>query len=60
MRLTERQRTAIVLRYLEDLSVDQTADLMSCSAGTVKKLTARGLVGLRALIGDDVEVARDA
>ena len=44
MRLTERQRTAILLRYLEDLSVEQTAELMSCSAGTVKKLTARGLV----------------
>jgi len=60
MRLSERQRTAIVLRYLEDLSVDQTADLMSCSAGTVKKLTARGLVGLRAWIRNDVEVERDA
>ena len=46
MRLTERQRTAILLRYLEDLSVEQTAELMSCSAGTVKKLTARGLMGL--------------
>jgi len=60
MRLTERQRTAILLRYLEDLSVEQTADLMSCSAGTVKKLTARGLVGLRAWVSDDVEVERDA
>ena len=60
MRLSERQRTAIVLRYLEDLSVDQTADLMSCSAGTVKKLTARGLVGLRACVREDVEVERDA
>ncbi len=60
MRLTERQRTAILLRYLEDLSVEQTADLMSCSVGTVKKLTARGLVGLRAWVSDDVEVERDA
>jgi RNA polymerase sigma factor (sigma-70 family) len=60
MRLSERQRTAIVLRYLEDLSVEQTADLMSCSPGTVKKLTARGLVGLRAWVRADVEVERDA
>lgn len=60
MRLSERQRTAVLLRYLEDLSVEQTAELMSCSAGTVKKLTARGLVGLRAWVGDDVEVERDA
>lgn len=60
MRLSERQRTAILLRYLEDLSVEQTAELMSCSAGTVKKLTARGLVGLRVWVGDGVEVERDA
>jgi len=60
MRLSERQRTAILLRYLEDLSVEQTAELMSCSAGTVKKLTARGLTGLRAWVRDDVEVERDA
>jgi RNA polymerase sigma factor (sigma-70 family) len=60
LRLSERQRTAILLRYLEDLSVEQTADLMSCSVGTVKKLTARGLVGLRAWVRDDVEVERDA
>jgi RNA polymerase sigma-70 factor (sigma-E family) len=60
MRLSERQRTAILLRYLEDLSVEQTADLMLCSAGTVKKLTARGLVGLRAWVRADVEVERDA
>ena len=60
MRLSKRQRTAILLRYLEDLSVDQTADLMSCSAGTVKKLTARGLVGLRAWVRADVEVEHDA
>lgn len=60
MRLSERQRTAILLRYLEDLSVEQTADLMSCSPSTVKKLTSRGLVGLRAWVPDDVEVERDA
>lgn len=60
MRLSERQRTAVLLRYLEDLSVEQTAELMSCSAGTVKKLTARGLVALRAWVGDDLKVERDA
>jgi RNA polymerase sigma-70 factor (sigma-E family) len=60
LRLSERQRAAILLRYLEDLSVEQTADLMSCSVGTVKKLTARGLVGLRTWVRDDVEVDRDA
>jgi RNA polymerase sigma-70 factor (sigma-E family) len=55
-RLSDRQRTAIVLRYLDDLSVEQTAQLMGCSPGTVKKLAARGLTTLRGLIGEDIEV----
>ena len=58
--LTPRQRMAILLRYLEDLSVEQTSDLMGCSQGTVKKLTARALAELRAVIGTDVEVHTDA
>ncbi|MDQ3716134.1 MAG: sigma-70 family RNA polymerase sigma factor [Actinomycetota bacterium] len=58
--LTERQRAAVVLRFLEDLSVDQTAELMNCSPGTVKKLTARALTGLRELLGSDVEMGLDA
>ena len=58
--LSTLQRTAILLRFLEDLSVEQTSELMECSQGTVKKLTARGLVGLRAVIGTDIEVATDA
>ena len=58
--LSTRQRTAILLRFLEDLSVEQTSELMGCSQGTVKKLTARGLTGLRAVIGTDIEVATDA
>jgi len=58
--LSSRQRTAILLRFLEDLSVEQTSELMGCSQGTVKKLTARGLAGLRAAIGSDIEVATDA
>jgi RNA polymerase sigma-70 factor (sigma-E family) len=43
-----RQRTALVLRYWEDLSVDETAELMRCAPGTVKSQTAAGLKALRA------------
>ena len=57
-RLSDRQRTVIVLRYLEDLSVEQTAALMGCGPGTVKKLAARGLTALRGLIGEDIEVSQ--
>jgi RNA polymerase sigma-70 factor (sigma-E family) len=48
--LAPRQRAAIVLRYYCDLSVDQTAAILGCSAGTVKSQTARGLDALRRLV----------
>lgn len=34
--LPDRQRRAVALRYLADLSVDQTAEVMGCSPATVK------------------------
>lgn len=43
-----RQRTAVVLRYYEDLSEADAARAMGCSIGTVKSTTARGLLALRA------------
>jgi len=52
MSLPLRQRTAVVLRYYEDLDIAQTASAMRCSEGTVKTLTSRGLARLRPLIGD--------
>lgn len=45
-----RQRAALVLRFWEDLSVEETAKAMGCSAGTVKSQTARGLDALRDLV----------
>jgi RNA polymerase sigma factor (sigma-70 family) len=57
--LTARQRTAVLLRFLEDLSVEQTSELMGCCQGTVKKLTARALAELRATVGPEVEVGFD-
>ena len=48
--LPVRQRTAIVLRYYEDLSEAQTAELMGCRPGTVKSLTSRGMDKLRPLM----------
>lgn len=51
MSLPLRQRTAVVLRFYEDLDIAQTASAMRCSEGTVKALTSRGVARLRPLIG---------
>jgi len=46
-----RQRTALVLRYYSDLSIQQTADAMGCAPGTVKSLTSQALAQLRTTAG---------
>ncbi|MFF0267667.1 SigE family RNA polymerase sigma factor [Kribbella sp. NPDC004536] len=48
-----RQRAVLVLRYWEDQSVEQTAELLDCSAGTVKSQAARGLATLRDLLEEE-------
>ena len=52
-RLPERQRAAIVLRYYEDLSEADAAEVLEVSVGTVKSQTSRGLDRLRELLGAD-------
>jgi RNA polymerase sigma-70 factor (sigma-E family) len=47
LELAPRQRACIVLRYYEDLSIEQTAEILDCSQGTVKSQAARGLETLR-------------
>jgi RNA polymerase sigma-70 factor (sigma-E family) len=45
--LPPRQRAAVVLRYYEDLSERETADVLRCSVAAVKSLTARAIETLR-------------
>jgi RNA polymerase sigma-70 factor (sigma-E family) len=46
-RLTPRQRTALALRYVDDLDVRTIAERMGCSEGTVKSQLSRGTERLR-------------
>jgi len=48
--LQPSQRTIVVLRYWDDLSVEQTAAALGCSTGNVKSQAARGLAHLRAAL----------
>ncbi len=53
--LPERQRACVVLRYLEDLSEQETADLLGISVGTVKSQLAKA----RASLQPQIERLRD-
>jgi len=59
LRLPPGQRAAIVLRYWEDLSESEAADVLGCSASTVRSATARGLRRLRELSGARPAVAAE-
>jgi RNA polymerase sigma-70 factor (sigma-E family) len=52
--LPPRQRAALVLRYYEDLSEADTAQLMGCAVGTVKSQVSAGLDRLRQRMGPEV------
>ena len=49
--LPPRQRTVVVLRYYDDLSEVEIADVLGCSLWEVKSQASRGLARLRAIAG---------
>ncbi len=53
--LPPRQRATLVCRYYQGLGVAETAEVLSCSTGTVKSQTARGLATLRRLLGAQLD-----
>ena len=55
--LPRQSRVVVVLRYWADLSVDQVADVLGCSAGNVKSQSSRALDKLRNVL--DGSIAAD-
>jgi RNA polymerase sigma-70 factor (sigma-E family) len=53
MAVPPRQRAVLFLRYFQGLSVDETAEVLGCRAGTVKSQTQHGLAKLRSVLGID-------
>ncbi|KQW47078.1 hypothetical protein ASC77_18010 [Nocardioides sp. Root1257] len=55
--LSAGQRAVLVLRYFDDLTVEETAATLGCSTGTVKSQTSRALERLRVVLTPEKENA---
>ena len=53
MRLTPAQRTAVVLRFYLDLSIEDAATVLHKRPGTIRALTAQGIARLRRELGPE-------
>jgi RNA polymerase sigma factor (sigma-70 family) len=53
--LGPRERACVVLRHVEDLSVRETASLLSLSEGAVKRYTSDGVARMNAALGTTVD-----
>ena len=58
--MAPKQQEVLILRYLRDLSIEETAEELGVSAGTVKSQSARGLATLRKRLGPHFTVVVSA
>jgi RNA polymerase sigma-70 factor (sigma-E family) len=59
LRLPARSRAVVVLRYLEDHSIESVAQHLGVSPAAVKSLNARGIAQLRDYLGADQQTLRN-
>ena len=52
LKIPPGQRKVLLLRFYEDLSVEDTAEILGKSTGTIKSQTARGLAALHRVLGE--------
>lgn len=54
--LPEKHRSVIILKYLQDLSYEEMADILGCSIGTIKSRLSRAKEKLKSRLGKVMEV----
>jgi RNA polymerase sigma-70 factor (sigma-E family) len=57
LKLTPKQRAVLVLRYFEDRTEVETAELLGVAVGTVKSQAAKALARMRAIAPELVELS---
>ncbi len=54
--LPPRSRAVLVLRYVDDHSIEAVAQMLGVTQAAVKSLTTRGLAQLREALGADADI----